>query len=557
MEDSEKIMNTGQQSPKTAAKSKDQMLSGAAWRTGADMIGKILGVIYIIPWYAWMGRFGNEANSLFSMGYNIYALFLLISTVGIPAAIAREVARYNTLDDPNMAYRLVRQMLGVMLVLGIVASGLMFFLAGPLSALVGGKDSADLIPVMKSLALAVLIFPSMSVIRGYFQGLNQVKAYAMSQLLEQIVRVIWMLAATFAIMKLGSHNWQNAVTQSTLAAFIGMLGSYAVLFYYLQKSGNLNKLINPGPVKSKINALEIFRSTLHTAIPFIVIGSAIQIFKIIDNSTFMNMMPWVTNYSHNELLVLMSYFSANTDKLTMVLLGVALTLGSVSDPLITEHYVQGNRRELATLVGYNFQLYVGFMLPAVIGMSLLTKPIYTIFYQIPSGLQSSLFVFAILQTFLLGLYMIVYPPLTVMDHKRLAMRIFTLTLVIKLVLQVPMILIFHTYGPLLATTVSFLVGVFLFIRKLHELTHFSIKSTVRGIQGATLLTGFMAIVVIIVEIILGFIFGKSPGRIASVFIAAIAGGAGFYTYLWFAAKLGLLEKWFGPRGLSLRRKLHI
>ncbi|MDP1271262.1 hypothetical protein, partial [Klebsiella pneumoniae] len=76
-----------------------------------------------------------------------------------------------------------------------------------------------------------------------------------------------------------------------------------VLFYYLQKSGNLNKLINPGPVKSKINALEIFRSTLHTAIPFIVIGSAIQIFKIIDNSTFMNMMPWVTNYSHNELLV--------------------------------------------------------------------------------------------------------------------------------------------------------------------------------------------------------------------------------------------------------------
>ncbi len=76
-------------------------------------------------------------------------------------------------------------------------------------------------------------------------------------------------------------------------------------------------------------------------------------------------------------------------------------------------------------------------------------------------------------------------------------------------------------------------------------------------RGQLLLTGFMAIVVIIVEVILGFIFGKSPGRIASVFIAAIAGGAGFYTYLWFAAKLGLLEKWFGPRGLSLRRKLHI
>lgn len=557
MENSGQTMDTDSKPVKTATKSKDQMLSGTAWRTGADMIGKVLGVIYIIPWYAWMGRFGNEANSLYSMGYNIYALFLLISTVGIPAAVAREVARYNTLDDPNMAYRLVRQMLGVMALLGIIAAGLMFFLSGPLSTLVGGKDSADLIPVMKSLALAVLIFPSMSVIRGYFQGLNQVKAYAMSQLLEQVVRIVWMLATTFAIMKLGSHDWQSAVTQSTTAAFVGMLGSYAVLLFYLQRSGNLTRLLHPGPAKSKINALEILKTTMHTAIPFIVIGSAIQIFKIIDNSTFMNMMPWVTNYSHNELLALMSYFSANTDKLTMVLLGVALTLGSVSDPLITEHYVQGNRRELAVLVGYNFQLYVGFMLPAVVGMALLTKPIYTIFYQVPSSLQSSLFVFAILQSFLLGLYMLVYPPLTVMDHKRMAMKFFIITLIAKIVLQVPMILIFHSYGPLLATTLSFLLGVSLFIRKLHQITRFSIKNTIRGAQGAALLTAFMAVVVIVVEIVLGFVFGKVPGRAGSAVIAVIAGGAGFYTYLWFAAKLGLLEKWFGVRGTSLRRKLHL
>lgn len=74
-----------------------------------------------------------------------------------------------------------------------------------------------------------------------------------------------------------------------------------------------------------------------------------------------------------------------------------------------------------------------------------------------------------------------------------------------------MILIFHTYGPFTCDNDSFLIGVFLFIRKLHKLTHFSIKNTIRGIQGAALLTGFMAIVVIIVEVILGFIFGKSQG----------------------------------------------
>ena len=62
----------------------------------------------------------------------------------------------------------------------------------------------DFIPIMQSLAWGVLIFPSMSVIRGFFQGMNNLKPYAMSQIAEQVIRVIWMLLATFIIMKLGS-----------------------------------------------------------------------------------------------------------------------------------------------------------------------------------------------------------------------------------------------------------------------------------------------------------------------------------------------------------------
>lgn len=49
------------------------------------------------------------------------------------------------------------------------------------------------------------------------------KPYALSQLFEQIVRVIWMLVTAFTIMKLGSGDWVAAVTQSTTAAFIGMI----------------------------------------------------------------------------------------------------------------------------------------------------------------------------------------------------------------------------------------------------------------------------------------------------------------------------------------------
>ena len=321
------------------------MLAGAFWRTGADFLSKILGVIYLIPWYAWMGTHGDQANAVFSMGYNVYALFLLISTAGIPVAISREVAKYNALGDRNMSYRLVRQMFVFMLLMGIVFAGIMYLLASFFASLLGGGE--ELIPVMKSLSLGVLIFPSMAVIRGYFQGLNNMKPYALSQLLEQVFRVIWMLVTAYMIMKLGSGNWVEAVTQSTTAAFIGMIASFIVLIISLMKQGDLEKIINPAPAKHQINAINLMTQTLTQAIPFIIIGSAIQIFKLIDQSTFPHVMRLVSNYSDTQLKIFFAYFSANTDKLTMVLIGVATTLGGVSIPLVTAAYVQNQKKDLA------------------------------------------------------------------------------------------------------------------------------------------------------------------------------------------------------------------
>ena len=56
-----------------------QMLRGTVWLTASNFISRLLGAAYIIPWYIWMGKHGAEANGLFTMGYNIYAWFLLLS----------------------------------------------------------------------------------------------------------------------------------------------------------------------------------------------------------------------------------------------------------------------------------------------------------------------------------------------------------------------------------------------------------------------------------------------------------------------------------------------
>ena len=178
----------------------------------------------------------------------------------------------------------------------------------------------------------------MSVIRGFFQGMNNLKPYAMSQIAEQVIRVIWMLLATFMIMKMGSGDYLAAVTQSTFAAFVGMVASFAVLIYFLAKEGLLKRVPGTG---DKINSKRLWSTPIKEAIPFILTGSAIQLFQILDQMTFINSMSWFTNYSNEDLVVMFSYFSANPNKITMILISVGVSIGECRFATLTENYVKG------------------------------------------------------------------------------------------------------------------------------------------------------------------------------------------------------------------------
>ena len=106
---------------KSQTNSQAQLLKGSAWMTIGSILSRILGAIYIIPWYAWMGKYGNLANSLTAKSYNIYSLFIIISTAGIPGAIAKQIAKYNALNEYGVGRKLFRHGLALMGVFGIIS----------------------------------------------------------------------------------------------------------------------------------------------------------------------------------------------------------------------------------------------------------------------------------------------------------------------------------------------------------------------------------------------------------------------------------------------------
>ena len=531
-----------------------QMLRGTVWLTASNFISRLLGAAYIIPWYIWMGKHGAEANGLFTMGYNIYAWFLLISTAGVPVAVAKQVAKYNTKGQEEHSFAMIRGFLKFMSLLGLVFAIIMYVLSPVFANLSGGGK--DLIPVMQSLSWAVLIFPSMSVIRGFFQGHNNLKPYAISQIAEQVIRVIWMLLTAYFIMKVGSGDYVEAVTQSTFAAFIGMGASLLVLVYYLWKTGLLQHIIHRPESDSQIDTKALLWDTIREAIPFIVTGSAIQLFQIIDQMTYSNVMSWFTNFPRSELLVQFSYFSANPNKITMILIAVATSIGGVGIPLLTENYVKGDFRAAGKLVQDNLTMLVAFLLPATIGAVAIAEPLYTVFYGKPDSLALGLFILAMLQTVILGLYTVLSPMIQALFQNRKAILYFGYGVLVKLILQVPFIYLFKAYGPLLSTTIGLMIPIVLMYKEIHQVTHFNRKTVFKR----SLLTAILTLIMLLVVLIAGFILGlviKPNGRVTSMIYVALIGGVGIVVYGGLGLRLRFLDRFIGSKAASLRNKFHI
>ena len=531
-----------------------QMLRGTVWLTASNFISRLLGAAYIIPWYIWMGKHGAEANGLFTMGYNIYAWFLLISTAGVPVAVAKQVAKYNTKGQEEHSFAMIRGFLKFMSLLGLVFAIIMYVLSPIFANLSGGGK--DLIPVMQSLSWAVLIFPSMSVIRGFFQGHNNLKPYAISQIAEQVIRVIWMLLTAYFIMKVGSGDYVEAVTQSTFAAFIGMGASLLVLVYYLWETGLLQHIIHRPESDNEIDTKALLWDTIREAIPFIVTGSAIQLFQIIDQMTYSNVMSWFTNYTRSELLVQFSYFSANPNKITMILIAVATSIGGVGIPLLTENYVKGDFRAAGKLVQDNLTMLVAFLLPATIGAVAIAEPLYTVFYGKPDSLALGLFILAMLQTVILGLYTVLSPMIQALFQNRKAILYFGYGVLVKLILQVPFIYLFRAYGPLLSTTIGLMIPIVLMYKEIHRVTHFNRKIVFKRSLLTAILTLIMLLVVLLSVFILGFVI-KPNGRVMSMIYVALIGGVGIIVYGGLGLRLRFLDRFIGNKAATLRNKFHI
>src|SRR5690606_5001766 len=98
-----------------------------------------------------------------------------------------------------------------------------------------GNSIEDITFTIRMVSFALLIVPAMSIIRGYFQGFQSMGPTAVSQVVEQLIRIIFILSLTFLVVGIMKKEVGLAVGFATFGAFIGAIGALGVLIYFWLK----------------------------------------------------------------------------------------------------------------------------------------------------------------------------------------------------------------------------------------------------------------------------------------------------------------------------------
>lgn len=530
----------------------EQMVAGSAWMTAGSIFSRILGAVYIIPWSIWFGTFFLQGNALYGKGYNIYSFFLIAAIAGVPSAIAKQVAHYNALNEYGISVRLYQRGLVIAIGTGVAIAALMFFGA---SLFTGGDQ--NLVPVLHSLAWAILIIPTMSLTRGYFQGFQQMAPSAISQFVEQLARVIYMLVTAFLIMRVLKGNWVTAVSQSTLAAAVGALCGLLILgVYYWRRRGHFRSLVQHSNNQLVVPANQLYREIVTQAVPFIVLGAGITIFQLIDQYTFAPIMHAAGHYTDAYLNDLFALFGVNANKIIMITISLSSALAITVVPLLSEAYTRGNKREISSQLTNAFLMFEFVMIPSALGMSAVARPLNIVFYgHAQEALGASILAFSSYLSIILGLYTVVSALMQGISQNKRAVKYFLVGTVVKFVVQWPLVYFLGTFGPLVATGIGFLVTCYLIIHSLNYqfgINYATIAKRTNGILLSSIITfGLARAVVWVGTWLLG------DNRIMSFVVVALAALVGGYFYVYTMLHSRLADDIMGPRVAGLRRRLHI
>ena len=532
---------------------KNGFVEGTVIATAIIVLVKILGMLYVIPFYAIVGTRGG---ALYSYGYNIYLLFLGVSSAGLPDAIAKIISEYNALgyeDAKRRAYKIGRNLILSIsvisfLVLMVFAEEIGMFIIGKLE---NGNTYKDIAFVVRCVAPSVLLIPFLSITKGYLQGHNFIAASSMSQLIEQVVRILTILVGSYLVVKVFEGTISLAIGIAMSGAFFGGLFAYLYLKYAINK--NKKELgLKEKTEEDKITNKEITKKIFKYAIPFIVISIVTSVYNSTDQILVLRTLEYL-KFDADTVEFCASAISTWSPKICMIINAMAMGMSMSLVPTIVSAYAKKDYQEVERRINQSLNMIVFISLPLSIGLNFLSYSFWTSFYGY-SNIGGTILKVTAFSALFGNLYMIVSTICQSLNKYSAVYKISAAGFVLNALLDVPIMLLYNKIGlpvylgsitaSIIGFSTSTLVGLAL-IRKSGRLSYRAFfKTSLKILVPALIMLGSLYLAKLVIPTIS---VASRLGAVINIAIYAVIGGV---VYIFTSYKTGLLEEVFGKAMLN-------
>lgn len=425
---------------------KNKLIKSTLILSIATLLSKILGSVFRIPL---QNIAGDEVVGIFSLVYPVYMVALTLSVAGIPVAISKLISEANARKNQDDIYKIYRTALVLSIAFGITSFLFIYSFSGPISGLLGG-ESVRLSLIVVSATL--LIAPYMAVYRGYFQGFENMNPTAISQVVEQLIRVVLILSiAYYLVNKAYSPDIISAGVM--ISSFVGALVSFFYLRYLFAKSPLKPKKAQTFTMK---DFTQMSKKILRISLPICIGAITMALINFVDSVTIP--MSLIRSGSlEEEVPYLYGIYSRG-----IVLVQIATVFSSSIVlpliPLISKSIAQKDFMKVGTLIEKTHYYAHLISWPAAIGMFALTLPINLALFKDLQG-NDILAVFSLSAVFM-SLSILGTGILQGMNKEGMAARIIIGSVILKIVTN---FLFIHWLGLLGAAYSTLFVYLVIFI----------------------------------------------------------------------------------------------
>ncbi len=342
----------------------------------SQVLIKILGIIYKLYLTNREG-FGDKGNAVYSSGFQIYALFLTISSVGVPGAVAKLVSEKVAIGDYKGAHRIFKIALVTFGLIGFLSSTILFLGANYIANYFLQIPEAEL--TLIALSPSIFLVSISCVIKGYFNGRNNLKVTANAQSLEQLFKtalsvILVELTAIVSgvdttVMAAGANL---ATTISTFLCFFYLYRYYTVMKKEIKLE--IKNTINHKPTRIRKTIKQIFS----VSIPMSMSAILGTINKNIDSMTVVRGLKKFL--SEDEAKAQYGILSGKVDTLVTLPMSLNMAFATTLITTISSAKAMGDERLAKNKISFSLLLTILIGLPCMVGMILFAKPILLLLF---------------------------------------------------------------------------------------------------------------------------------------------------------------------------------